>query len=87
MGKEMIRYHLKELIAEKEFEERRRITIGEIAKETGINRMTLSKIINHPGHSTVTDNLDKLCDYFDCEIEQLVTHIKETKDRSAPVSD
>lgn len=83
----MIRYHLKELIAEKEFEERRRITIGEIAKETGINRMTLSKIINHPGHSTVTDNLDKLCDYFDCEIEQLVTHIKEAKDRPAPLPD
>lgn len=87
LDKEMIRYHLKELIAEKEFEERRRITIGEIAKETGINRMTLSKIINHPGHSTVTDNLDKLCDYFDCEIEQLVTHIKEDKDRSTPLSD
>ncbi|WP_217908772.1 helix-turn-helix domain-containing protein [Vreelandella maris] len=87
LDKEMIRYHLKELIAEKEFEERRRITIGEIAKETGINRMTLSKIINHPGHSTVTDNLDKLCDYFDCEIEQLVTHIKEAKDRSTPLSD
>ncbi|WP_198361360.1 helix-turn-helix domain-containing protein [Halomonas sp. MS1] len=25
----------------------------------------------------MTDNLDKLCYYFDCEIEQLVTHIKE----------
>lgn len=77
----MIRYHLKELIAEKEFTDKRRITIGEIATETGINRMTLSKIINHPGHSTVTDNLDKLCTYFNCEIEQLVTHIKnETAD-------
>jgi len=73
----MIRYHLKELIAEKEFVEKRRITIGEIAKKTGINRMTLSKIINHPGHSTVMDNLDKLCNYFDCRIEQLATHIKE----------
>ena len=74
----MIRFHLKELIADKEFAEKRRITIGEISKETGINRMTLSKIINHPGHSTVTDNLDKLCNYFDCSIEQLVTHIKES---------
>jgi putative transcriptional regulator len=73
----MIRYHLKELIADKEFAEKRRITIGEIAKETGINRMTLSKIINHQGHSTVTDNLDKLCNYFNCEIEQLATHIKD----------
>ncbi|MGP9767285.1 helix-turn-helix domain-containing protein [Halomonas sp. AOP13-D3-9] len=80
----MIRYHLKELIAEKEFAERRRITIGEIAKETGINRMTLSKIINHPGHSTVTDNLDRLCYYFNCEIEQLVTHIKESSPEPAP---
>lgn len=74
----MIRFHLKELIAEKEFTEKRRITIGGISQETGINRMTLSKIINHPGHSTVTDNLDKLCNYFDCSIEQLVTHIKES---------
>lgn len=76
----MIRFHLKELIADKEFAEKRRITIGEIAKETGINRMTLSKIINHPGHSTVTDNIDKLCNYFDCRVEQLVTHIKECRD-------
>ena len=73
----MIRFHLKELIADKEFAEKRRITIGEISKETGINRMTLSKIINHPGHSTVTDNLDKLCNYFDCRIEQLATNIKD----------
>ena len=45
--------------------------------------MTLSKIINHPGHSTVTDNLDKLCYYFDCDIEKLVTHIKESSEEKA----
>jgi len=73
----MLRFHLKKLIADKEFSEKRRITVSEIAEETGINRMTLSKIINHPGHSTVTDNLDKLCTYFDCDIEDLVTHIKD----------
>ncbi|ULG70859.1 helix-turn-helix transcriptional regulator [Marinobacterium sediminicola] len=38
--------------------------------------MTLSKIINHRGHSTVTDNLDRLCAYFDCPIEKLVTYVK-----------
>ncbi len=83
----MIRFHLKELIAEKEFTEKRRITIGEISQETGINRMTLSKIINHPGHSTVTDNLDKMCNYFDCSIEQLVTHIKESSANIAAEGD
>lgn len=73
----MIRYHLKELIAEKEFVEKRRVTVSEIAKETGINRMTLSKLMNHQGSSTVTDNLDKLCYYFNCEVQDLVTHVKE----------
>jgi len=73
----MIRIHLKELIADKEFAEKRRVTIGEISTDTGINRMTLSKMINHPGSNTGTDNLDKLCNYFNCEISALVSHIKE----------
>ena len=73
----MLRFHLKRLIADKEFSDKRRITVAEIAEATGVNRMTLSRIINHPGHNTGTDNLDKLCTYFGCEIEDLVTHIKE----------
>jgi putative transcriptional regulator len=75
----MIRFRLKELIAEKEFRERRVITMTEVAAQTGINRMTLSKIANHPGYSTVTDNLDKLCDYFGCRVEQLAEHLPDTK--------
>ena len=71
----MIRFRLKELIAEKEFRERRVITMTEVAAQTGINRMTLSKIANHPGYSTVTDNLDRLCDYFGCRLEQLAEHL------------
>lgn len=79
----MLRFHLKELIAEKEFQENRRITLIEIADETGINRMTLSKIINHRGYSTVTDTIDKLCAYFGCRVEQLVTYIPDS-DAVAP---
>jgi len=75
----MIRFRLKELIAEKEFRERRVITMTEIAANTGINRMTLSKIANRPGYSTVTDNLDKLCEYFGCRIEQLAEHLPDSK--------
>ena len=74
----MLRIHLKELIAEKEFQENRRVTIMEISEQTGINRMTLSKIINHRGHNIVTDNLDRLCAYFGCPIEKLVTYIEDT---------
>lgn len=73
----MIRFRFKELLAEKGFKERRVVTISEVAEATGINRMTLSKIANHPGYSTVTDNLDKLCSYFGCPLGALAEHIKE----------
>ena len=73
----MLRFKLKELIAEKAFKEDRRITIAEVAEECGLNRMTLSKIANRKGCSTNSDNLDKLCRYFDCVIEDLVTYIED----------
>lgn len=73
----MIRFLINELLSEKQFKEGRRITLIEVSEATGINRMTLSKMINHKGYSTVTDNLDKLCFYFDCKIEDLVEHIPE----------
>ncbi|PPD52357.1 MAG: transcriptional regulator [Methylotenera sp.] len=73
----MIRFFINELLSEKQFKEGRRITLIEVSEATGINRMTLSKMINHRNHSTVTDNLDKLCAYFDCRIEDLIQHVPE----------
>lgn len=75
----MLRFKIKELLEKREFNENRRITINEVAESTGVNRMTLSKIINHRGYSTVTDNLDKLCAYFDCRIEELVEYVSDEK--------
>jgi putative transcriptional regulator len=80
----MLRFKIKELLARKEFDEGRRITLTEVAEHAGIHRMTLSKIINQKGYSTVTDNLDKLCEYFQCRIEDLVEYIPnkpETHDK------
>jgi len=71
----MLRFRLKELIAEREFREGRVITLVEIANATGIHRMTLSKLANHRGYNPSADVLDKLCTYFGCRIEQLVEHL------------
>ncbi len=73
----MIRFRLKELIAEKEFKERRLITLAEVAEGTGIHRVTLSKIANNRGYHTSTEILDKLCTYFGCEVGQVAEHILE----------
>ena len=75
----MLRFKIKEMIANKEFSEGRRVTIGEVAEETGIHRMTLSKMINQRGYNAGTENLDRLCSYFDCRIEELVEYIPDSK--------
>ena len=73
----MIRFKLAELIEKKQYLEARRITVQEVAEATGVNRMTLSKILNHKGYSTGTDILDKLCTYFGCRVEDLIEHRSE----------
>ncbi|HEB86327.1 MAG TPA: XRE family transcriptional regulator [Gammaproteobacteria bacterium] len=73
----MLRFKIKEMIARKEFDEGRRITIAEVAKAAGIHRMTLSKLINQKGYNAGTDTLDRLCGYFQCKIEELVEHIPD----------
>lgn len=73
----MIRFLINELLSEKQFKEGRRVTLLEVSEKTGINRMTLSKMINHKNYSTVTDNLDKLCTFFKCKVENLIEHIPD----------
>ncbi|NRB37122.1 MAG: helix-turn-helix transcriptional regulator [Pseudomonadales bacterium] len=44
-----------------------------------MHRMTLSKMINQQGYNTGTENLDRLCKYFDCAIEELAEYIAEVE--------
>lgn len=73
----MIRFRFKELLADREYREKRVITIGEVASATGIHRATLSKIANDPQYNTGTDNLDRLCRYFGCRIDQLIEYVED----------
>lgn len=73
----MIRFKLADMIEKKQFSEGRRVTINEIAAATGLNRMTLSKILNQKGYGTGTDTVDRLCQYFDCKVEDLMEHLQE----------
>lgn len=73
----MIRFKLGELIEKRQFLEGRRVTINEVAAETGLNRMTLSKILNVRGYGTGTDTIDRLCTYFACPVEDLMEHVPE----------
>jgi len=63
------------MIEKKQFAEGRRVTINEVATTTGLNRMTLSKILNQKGYGTGTETIDKLCQYFGCRVEDLLEYI------------
>jgi DNA-binding Xre family transcriptional regulator len=74
----MIQFHFKRLLADKEFREKRTITLIEIAEETGISRVTLSKIANSRGdYNTTSDNIEKLCLYFECTPNDLMAIVPE----------
>jgi DNA-binding Xre family transcriptional regulator len=59
----MIRFKLGEMIEKKQFAEGRRVSINEVAIATGLNRMTLSKILNQKGYGTGTETIDRLCQF------------------------
>lgn len=73
----MIRFLLKERLSDREFDEKRRITLDEVARETGISRNTLSRLANQFGYNTTTDVLSRLCKYFDCEIGELAEYVDD----------
>ncbi len=79
----MLRFKLKERIADKEFREGRRISLIEVANETGIGRITLSRMLNRGTHVR-SDTLDRLCTYFGCRIEELVEHLPGASKAVAP---
>lgn len=73
----MIRFKLKELIAEKEFQEKRRVMVKEISDATGINRVTISKLLNNKDYNTTLEKVEKLCDFFDCGICELIERVED----------
>lgn len=73
----MIRFKLKQQIADKEFREKRRISLQEVADATDINRGTLSKMLNQHGAVVRTDVLDKLCAFLGCRLDDLAEYIPD----------
>lgn len=77
IGDKMIRFRLKELIAEYQYREGRVLTLAEISAATGINRNTLSKIANDRGATVVSSNIDLLCKFFDCQVSDVMVYVPD----------
>lgn len=65
---QMIKCHLSRLMGE------RRIKIAELARDTGINRGTLTWLFHEQATRIDLDVIDYPCAYFGCEVGDLFEH-------------
>lgn len=73
----MIRFRLRERLADLEFRTGKRVTLNQVEQATGINKTTLSKLSTRRGYNTTTDVLDRLCRFFDCELSEIAEYVPD----------
>jgi putative transcriptional regulator len=65
----MIRCHLARLMGE------RKMRISDVMRETGLSRTTITLLYKETALKVDLEALDKLCELFDCELNQLLERI------------
>jgi putative transcriptional regulator len=61
----MIKCHLARLMGE------RKMNIMDVARETGLNRNTVTLLYKETAKKVDLEAMEKLCDFFDCEVGEL----------------
>ncbi|NJL58256.1 MAG: helix-turn-helix transcriptional regulator [Desulfobacteraceae bacterium] len=78
----MFKYNLKEMIAQKEFRDKKRLTLTEIAQKIKVSRATISRIANSKGeYHPKNEYIEKLCTYFNCTPNDLITIVSDTPEK------
>ena len=70
----MFRVMVRQLLDDKAFREKRRITLIDFSDETGLSKNTISRLLNTPNYNGSFETLDVLCDYFDCQPGDILRH-------------
>lgn len=72
----MIRCHFARLLGD------RKLKISDVARDTGINRGTLTRLYYETAERLEVEVLDKLCDFFDIELHELIDRVPVGKGTS-----
>jgi putative transcriptional regulator len=65
----MIKIHLSRILGE------RRLKIADVARDTGLNRGTLTRMYHETAERVDLDVLDQLCIYLGCGLYDLLEHV------------
>jgi putative transcriptional regulator len=66
----MIRCNFARLLGE------RKLKISDVARDTGINRGTLTRLYYETTERVELDVLDQLCDYFKVDLSELIERVQ-----------
>jgi putative transcriptional regulator len=69
----MIRCHFARLLGE------RKLKISDVARDTGINRGTLTRMYYETAERVELEVLDQLCEYFSIELHELIVWEKDDR--------
>lgn len=58
----------------------KRLKIADVARETGVNRGTITRLYNETATRVDIEVLDLLCEYLDIEIGELFERVKKNSD-------
>ena len=67
----MIKCHLSRLLGE------RRLKISDVARDTGLNRGTLTRLYHETAERVELEVLNVLCGYLGCELSELLQFIPD----------
>ncbi len=67
----MLKCNLSKIMGEK------RLKIADVARDTGINRGTITRIYNEEATRIELDVVEKLCQYLDIEVGELYELVEE----------
>ncbi len=65
----MIRCHLARLMGE------RKMKVVDVARETGLNRNTITLLYKETAQRIDFETIEKLCDLFQCKVEDLLEKV------------
>jgi putative transcriptional regulator len=68
----MIKCHLSRIMGEK------KLKIADVARDTGINRGTITRLYQETAVRVEFDVLEQLCVYLECDISELLELVAET---------
>ena len=73
----MIQIQIKQLLAFKQQQWGKHITLTEVSNETGISSMTLHRALKNQQYKLSTDSIDRLCSFFKCDLTDLLRYVPD----------